>query len=355
MSKDDVTPATEGAAASDDAAAAAAKKQTRPKAIHEVETISKEEMKARFEQARARRAADRADRAARRAPQASLVRMGATALAATIGVGLLAVVAGTSGGHEDKVAENSARIVELRENLASEQTQADNLPDAEVLKSAMAAAADKGRAVMDSQLAMVGLGDMQVTDDDKLEEYGRMTDDAKRFYTQGAVSQGDFLPHGKWYQPHKPGVNEDGRPAWVPLAPEEWTWHLVPTWEVNPDGTVPVIWEARLVGGERDGALMAWVIGSYDSRRGLFSDMRLGHTPEGYERIGATTSPEIFGAHADDLMPVPEESEIIAEARAAVEAENARREEEERQRQREEFIEGERGEPDAEEREEGER
>lgn len=300
------------------------------------QTVSGEELKRKLEQTKKRRREEQAEKAAQRAPRSSLLRMGATAVAVTVGLGLLGVTMGTAGSHEDAVMENSDRITQLKESLGEEKKTADSAPDPEVMQAAMTSAANRGRELADVQNALADMGDM-TTDEAKLAEYGRRTDDNKRFFTQGAVSRGDFLPHGMWYQPNEPGINSDNRPAWVPVAPDSWEWTFVPTWEVGTDGVVPVIWEARFTGGESNGQLLAWVVGKYDSRRELFSEMRLGHTPEGFERIGATTSPEAFGAHRDELIAPPEQSEIIDSARAAVEAEDKQREGEERDRRREEL------------------
>ena len=304
-----------------------------------VERVTAEDMKRKYEKNAARRKTERVERAARRAPAAQLGRVAVTAVAGVVGLGLLALGPLTSAGYEEDLSANAATIAELKQDISDLGNQAETMAEPEVVSNSLDSAVARAREVADLQNAYIDLGDTS-GDEVKLAEYGRMTDDGKRFFTNGAISGGQFLPHGKWYTANEPGINSDNKPAWVPMPPGTWRWDAVPLLEVDDDGKIPALWEARMIGGETDGALLATVTGTYDPARNLFSGMKLMLTPDGHARVGATTSPDAYGANPD-LAPPPEARELMDQARKAAEAaakdEESKRKEEAKARQREEL------------------
>ena len=253
------------------------------------------------------------DNARRRAPKASVVRFAAVVLFAVASLGMVVYFTGTSSAHENAVRSNLSEIKELERALAESEASAENVPEAEQLRPAFSSAAAKAEDLAALQNRMAGLN-FEVRDrSGVLTEYGGMVDEAKKFFTTGSLSGGAFLPHGQWYQPHEPGKNEKGQAAWIRMPGESWGWQAIPTKSVDSAGSITALWEARFIGGENDGMLLAWVVGKYDPRRGEFFDMKRGRTVEGNDRLGATTSPP-EGNSEQTLVPAPNEKELIDDA-----------------------------------------
>lgn len=255
----------------------------------------------------------RIDNARRRAPTASLVRYAFVVIFAVASLGMVVYFTGTSSSHESAVRSNLSEIRELEKALAEAEVSANDIPDAEQLQPAFSSAATKSEDLAALQNEMAGL-DFDVRDRNKiLGEYGGMVDEAKKFFTTGSLSGGAFLPHGQWYQPHEPGKNDKGQAAWVRMPGKSWEWQAIPTKSVDSSGNITAVWEARFVGGENDGMLLAWVTGKYDPQRGEFFDMKRGLTAEGNARLGATTSPP-EGSSEKSLVVAPNERELIDDA-----------------------------------------
>lgn len=255
----------------------------------------------------------RIDNARRRAPKASVLRYAAVVLFAVASLGMIVYFTGTSSAHESAVRSNLSEIKELEKALAESEANAKNVPDSEQLRPAFSAAAAKAEDLSELQNRMAGLN-FEVRDrSGVLAEYGGMVDEAKKFFTTGTLSGGAFLPHGQWYQPHEPGKNEKGQAAWIRVSGKDWGWQAIPTKTVDSAGNITAIWEARFIGGENDGMLLAWVAGKYDPQRGEFFDMKRGRTVEGNDRLGATTSPP-EGSSEKTLVPAPNEKELIDSA-----------------------------------------
>ena len=69
-----------------------------------------------------------------------------------------------------------------------------------------------------------------------------------------------------------------------------WSWEVVPTHAIAPDGNVRVLFEQRLRAGENKGALLAWCEGKYDPQVRKFHSMALGVTSLGRDHLGVTDS-----------------------------------------------------------------
>lgn len=255
----------------------------------------------------------RIDNARRRAPKASVARYAAVVIFAVASLGMVVYFTGTGSAHESAVRSNLSEIRELEKALAESEVSAQTVPDAEQLRPAFSSAAAKAEDLAALQNRMAGLN-FEVKDrSGALAEYGGMVDEAKKFFTTGSLSGGAFLPHGQWYQPHEPGKNEKGQAAWIRVPGSSWGWQAIPTKSVDSSGNITALWEARFIGGENDGMLLAWVAGKYDPRRGEFFDMKRGLTVEGNDRLGATTSPP-EGSSEQNLVPAPNEKELIDDA-----------------------------------------
>ncbi|PZU04645.1 MAG: hypothetical protein DI630_00585 [Gordonia sp. (in: high G+C Gram-positive bacteria)] len=255
----------------------------------------------------------RIDNARRRAPKASVLRYAAVVILAVASLGMIVYFTGTSSAHESAVRSNLSEIRELEKALAEAEVGAKDIPDAEQLAPAFSAAAAKADDVAALQNEMAAL-DFEVKDrSNVLGQYGSVVDEAKKFFTTGSLSGGAFLPHGQWYQPHEPGKNDKGQAAWIRVPGKSWEWTAIPTKSVDSSGNITALWEARFVGGENDGMLLAWVAGKYDPQRSEFFEMKRGLTVEGNARLGATTSPP-EGSTEKSLVPAPNEKELIDEA-----------------------------------------
>lgn len=273
----------------------------------------------RMTKAREATARTRVERALRRAPRATVIRV-------VVGVVLVLMIlytvlhtASSSSAHDEQARENVSTIAELEKELAQAKVAATNVPDAAALSPAFDDAASKATAVADLQNQMAGLN-FDVKDASKaLASYGSLTDQMKQYLSIGSMSGGSFLPQGQWYQPQEQGRNHDGDPAWVRLPAGSWNWKSIPTKTADANGNVSVIWTAQLTGGSQDGALLAWVLASYDPRRAAFYDFSRGLTPEGYKRLGATRSSgagfDSSSSPSTSLAPAPDPDKLLSQSR----------------------------------------
>lgn len=295
--------------------------------------LTKGELTARAEKIKQKNRADKFAARARRAPAVGLVRMVSTVAAVAVVIGVGGWMLGTGSGHEDNVNANNDRIAELNGELNEVSNEQANVPEPEVLSQSITEANERARGLLDIQNRMIDRG--LNNDEPNLVAYAELVEDSRGFMTQSSLSGGDFLPHGRWFMAHEvrdvPG--RDGKREWAPLSQERWEWHLRPATDVADDGEVPVIWEARLKGGERDGALLVTVRGDYDPGRSLFHGFTKVHTKLGADFRGATTAEAGTGTGADlegqenqddDVTPAPEDSDVLRDAMEALE--DARRE-----------------------------
>lgn len=252
----------------------------------------------------------RVENARRWAPKASVLRYATVITCAVASLGMIVYFTGTSSAHEDSLRWNLTEIRELEKALVDSEAGFKTIPQAEELRPAFSSAGAAAEELAALQNTMADLNYEVKDRSGVLAEYGSMVDEAKRFFTTGSLNGGSFLPHGQWYQPHEPGKNEKGQAAWVRMSGDSWQWQAIPTKSADASGNITALWEARFVGGEDDGMLLAWVQGKYDPRRGQFFDMTRGLTVEGNNRLGATTSPP-EGSGEESLVPAPSEKELI--------------------------------------------
>lgn len=260
------------------------------------EKITGDDLRRRAEQIRKRRLAKAQEDASKRKPLFGLGRIAITVLAGAVFIGTTLWISTTSGGFDDKVSANNEQIVTLRNEVNDLKNTAEAMPKKETLASQFDAAASRAQNVADLQNQLAGII-TSVDDDVATEQFKAIVDELKPKFTVSAGTTGEFPAAGRWYQPQEVVVGDNNRPTWAPMGAESWEWTVIPTLSMSDTEHVVVMWEARLTGGDRDGALLAWVTADYNINTGVFSSLALAHTYEGHQRIGATTSPSEFGAH----------------------------------------------------------
>lgn len=253
------------------------------------------------------------EKADRRAPVVSLVRVIVTVVCVVFAVVAALWIPGTASKHEEKVNNNSEQINDLTGQLDKLKTEQDNIPEPDVLSKSIEEANDRAHGLLDIQNEMINK--VKDNSDENVLAYGELVDQSKGFMTDGSLSGGDFLPHGRWFQAYdvqdKP--NSGGTKEWAPLGQDRWIWSMLPVTDVTTDGEVPVIWQARFNSGDKDGQLLAWVKGMYRPGVGLFHGFTKGVTAVGRDYLGAT-SPELAVDPDNKIKDAPDESETLNEA-----------------------------------------
>lgn len=254
--------------------------------------LTGEELKRRVESGRARQAETRMKKAESRASTLSAVRIGATALmvVGTILVG--GFVVSTTGNHDAKVQANNEKIASIERDTNQINADEASLPSPDAISESMTRAFNRATEVKDKQMAMGALdldekGKKPEDPESAVFKYGKMVEESKQFYSNAALTGGSFLPQGQWYRPYELRPDEDGVLQYFTVPNDQWTWSVTPLRAVNRDGFIPVLWEARFTGGDRNGVLLAWVEGKYNPDTNKFSSLKRGLTNAGSEHLGA--------------------------------------------------------------------
>ncbi len=271
------------------------------------------------------------------APQAGIARVAVTTLCGLAAIGIGIGVVSTAGKHDQKVAANNEIISSLKTDQTGAQNRLEKIPDASVMVSAMSRAGERAHELVDEQnkISRWRAPDERADDqEDIYAEYGVMTDNAKRFFTERTVSGGDFLPNGPWFSPTKlvPDPKHKDKRMSVPLDANEWEWRYVRVHDVNDDGSVPVLFEARRTGGDKDGELLAWMKATYEQNVDKFSTMIFAETSAGAALHHGT--PGIDGgssgySSSQDDTPLDKEhiEDMIERGRDAMETKSKERQE----------------------------
>lgn len=264
------------------------------------------------------------EKALGRAPKASVARFGVVVLLAVITLGMIVHTTNAGSRSEQASQQNLATIGDLQAKLADAGAAQSNVPDAASLKPAFDIAASKADELTTIQNQMAQLSFTGKDANDQLVKYNSLVTSASAYFSAGSMTGGSFLPQGQWYQPQQQGKDADGNPAWIRLPASSWTWKTIPTKSIDSKGNVVMVWTAQFTGGQSDGVLLAWVIGTFDSRRSEFFALSRGMTPEGYKRRGATTS---SGTGYDNdngtgtkIQAPPSDQDLLNEARAAAQS-----------------------------------
>ena len=272
------------------------------------------------------------------APQAGIARVAVTTLCGLAAIGIGIGVVSTAGKHDQKVAANNEVISSLKTDQTGAQNRLEKIPDASVMVSAMSRAGERAHELIDEQNKITrwrAPDDRAENQEDVYAEYGVMTDNAKRFFTERTVSGGDFLPNGPWYSPMKQAEDpkHKGKTTVVPLDANEWEWRYVRVHDVNDDGSVPVLFEARRTGGDKDGELLAWMKATYEQNVDKFSNMVFAKTSAGsaldFGTPGIDQEPGDY-KNKDELNKPVDQAEIedmIERGREAMEKKSKERQE----------------------------
>lgn len=232
---------------------------------------------------------ERVRKARRWGPAMSVARLSVTAVCA---VGVLAIggyYLSTASGYDQQVVENNEAIARLNNETDQRRDEMNKVASADALEQSMRQAGKQAGVAVAKQIEMTNLNITQETrfDDPALKRYGKLVDEMRPLFATGVTTGGDFLPHGQWYRPYELRKTPENKWQFFPIPGDRWTWAAVSLRDVNRDGTIPVLWEARFTGGEAKGRLLAWVTGKYNPDTGKLSEMRRGLTDEGRKHVGA--------------------------------------------------------------------
>lgn len=281
--------------------------------------IRRSELEVKADEIRLRENDKKMERARKRAPAMGMARITATSLGLVVALGCATYMLGTSSGHENKVADNNSRISQLTDDLNKVQTDLDNTPTVDGLRGSIARANERGQALLGLENDMRTVVD--IGNEAEVARYSGLTDQAKVLMTK-ASQNGQFLPNGQWFRPQEYAQvagKAEGLKAWQGLGPDKWAMSMLPVTDVDDKGNIPVVFEARLTGGEHDGTLIGTVKATYDPESDLFFGFKRILTQDGLNMIGGT-SESVFSAEASrgETIPDPEVTDdraLIDEAR----------------------------------------
>ena len=253
--------------------------------------VTNEEAEAMITKWREDRADKKRERIANRAPKASIIR---NVLAVGFIVGSVATflaAISTAGTYEDQAAANNEQISKLQGEINDVDKRVQSIPEPEVMSAAMNDANIQAHKLVDlmNEIAAYPVPKDPIRESEDVEKYQALFDDLKTYYTASALSGGSFNPASVWFVPHMSSPDPEIAGT-VPMPTSMWSWEVVPTHAIAPDGNVRVLFEQRLRAGENEGALLAWCEGKYDPQVRKFHSMALGVTSLGREHLGVTDS-----------------------------------------------------------------
>lgn len=253
--------------------------------------VTNEEAEAMITKWREERAEKKRERIANRAPKASIIR---NVLAVGFIVGSVATflaAISTAGAYEDETVANNEHISELQGEINDVDKRVQSIPEPEVMSAAMDDASIQAHKLVDlmNEIAAYPVPKDPIRESEAVEKYQALFDDLKTYYTASALSGGSFNPASVWFVPHMSSPDPEIAGT-VPMPTSMWSWEVVPTHAIAPDGNVRVLFEQRLRAGENEGALIAWCEGKYDPQVRKFHSMALGVTSLGREHLGVTDS-----------------------------------------------------------------
>lgn len=267
--------------------------------------ITKEQINELAEKNKSRKREDSVRKYDERAGLFSTARIVVTGVAVIIALcaGLWAL--GTAGGYDRKVEAYTDKINELKSQANEAHHDSENVPTAQTLQSSMTHARERGQGLTDVQNAMINDAMGDAKDDKAMAAYARHVQDARGFIERGSLTGGDFLPHGRWFQAFEVETQKNHQKVWKAIGRDRWSWSEVKTTDINDDGTVPVIWEARFTEGDKRGELLVTVRANYEPKTDQFKSFKRIVTPMGRDFMGATT-PYSVGQNQSDNANVEE-------------------------------------------------
>lgn len=267
--------------------------------------ITKEQINELAKKNKSRKREDSVRKYDERAGLFSTARIVVTGVAVIIALCAGLWVLGTAGGHDRKVEAYTDKINELKSQSHEAHHNAENVPSAQTLQSSMTHARERGQGLTDIQNSMIDDAMADIKDDKAMAGYARHVQDARGYIERGSLTGGDFLPHGRWFQAYEVKTKKNGEKIWAAIPRDRWEWSQVRVSDINDDGTVPVIWEARFTEGEHHGELLTTVRANYEPKTDQFKSFERIHTPMGRDFMGAT-SPHAVGKQQADNANVDE-------------------------------------------------
>lgn len=261
--------------------------------------ITKEQINELAEKNRTRKREDSVRKYDEHAGLFSTARIVVTGVAVIIALcaGLWAL--GTAGGYDRKVEAYTDKINELKSQANEAHHDSENVPTAQTLQSSMTHARERGQGLTDIQNSMIDDAMGDIKDDKTMAAYARHVQDARGYIERGSLTGGDFLPHGRWFQAYEVETQKNHQKIWAAIPRDRWEWSEVKTTDINDDGTVPVIWEARFTEGDKRGELLVTIRANYEPKTDQFKSFKRIVTPMGRDFMGAT-SPYAVGENQSD-------------------------------------------------------
>lgn len=249
--------------------------------------VTKQEAEEMIADWKAQRDDKRRERIAKRAPKESLIRNGVSLALIVASIGSFIYLTTTAGGYEDQTAQNNETIAKLQGEINEVSKRTDSIPDAEVMVAGIEDSHQRGKELAALLNEIAGFDVPDDPTDERIEDYQALFDDLKGFFTNNALNGGSFNPVNIWYQPHVSNPDPDAGGT-VKMPKEMWEWVAVPTQSARGDGLVDTLFEARRIGGDDDGKVMAWATAVYDPKVRKFNSVVMAVTSTGQGYIGVT-------------------------------------------------------------------
>lgn len=265
--------------------------------------VTKQEADALVQDFRNRQNDEKRQRLAARAPRQSLIRIGLASV-----LGLTAIVSGvatvsSAKGYEEQVAQNNATLQELRSQQDETAEKKESLPDVEVVEVARDDAVKQAQEMLklakDVATYDFATQDKPEDNDQQAVVFAAMTDKLEQHFTQQTVASGTFKVISGWFVPYAFVDN-----LWSQMPLDAWQWDIVYTHDVNEDGTIPMVFENKIVKGEFEGEVAAIVTGTYNPTTRKFSNMAQYITKFGQVHTGSTAGSQAVEVKEfkDDLV-----------------------------------------------------
>lgn len=258
--------------------------------------VTKQEAEALVQDFRNRRNEEKRQKYAARAPRNSLIRIGLATVCGVVAMGTGLYVVSSAGDYEEKVAANNAQINELREAQKSTADDGAKLPEPEVVTVSREEALKRGNEVIKK---VKDIAEFDFSTSDNPDEQNRrsvlfsaMTDELEGYFSTAAVNSGTFKVLSGWYVPYR---FVDG--VWSQMPADEWGWNTQYVFDVNPDGSIPVVFENRVLKGEFTDEVGAIVVAQYNPSTRKFTNLTQHITEFGVNHAGAS-SPNSPGDHS---------------------------------------------------------
>lgn len=251
--------------------------------------VTKQEAEALVQDFRNRRNEEKRQKYAATASRNSLIRIGLATVCGVIAVGTGLYIVSSAGDYEEQVATNNAQINELREAQKATVDDGSKLPEPEVVTVSREEALQRGNEVIQRVKDIAEFDFTTSADPDEQNKrsvlFAAMTDELEGYFSTSAVNSGTFKVLSGWYVPYR---FVDG--VWSQMPADEWGWNTQYVFDVNPDGSIPVVFENRVVKGEFADEVGAIVVAQYNPSTRKFTNLTQHITEFGVNHAGASNS-----------------------------------------------------------------